>query len=99
MRRPIENSPDTYRQIVNKQIQRFNETHSSTVEEEMYYLSKTAGIEQVARAINDFDYLINSYSSKSDELIEDYLTVRENLIGYRNALYASYIHDAFTNSP
>lgn len=94
MRRPIENSPDTYLQVVNKQIQLFNENYSSGPEEEMYYLSESSGIEQVARAINDFDYLVHSYDTKSDELIEDYLTVRESLIGYRNALYATYARNA-----
>lgn len=88
MRRPFKLEPTVYLQVLNKEIQRFNEKYSSEIQEEMYYLPETADIQTVTRAIDDFDYLVHNYDPQSDDLIADYLEVRETLVGFRLALYA-----------
>lgn len=94
MRRPFKKDPEVYRQVVNKQIQLFNEQYSTQIQDEMYFLPETADIQTVTRAIEDFDYLVHSFNPQSDALLSDYLAVRGNMVGYRIALYADMFHNS-----
>lgn len=93
MRRPFTLDSRTYLQVINKQIQLFNDEWASYVEDEMYYLPETADLQTVTRAINDFDYLVHSLDPKEDDLLSDYLDIREQLVEFRMLLYAEMFNN------
>lgn len=88
MRRPFSLDSRTYLQVINKQIQLFNEDWATSAQDEMYYLSETADLQTVTRAINDFDYLVHSMDPEEDKILSDYLDIRKQLVEFRILLYA-----------
>lgn len=88
MRRPFTLNRETFLQVINKEIQLFNERFVENTDDEMYYLSDEMDLTAVSRAITDFDYLVHSYDSLDDELLEKYLYIRELLVGLRITIYS-----------
>lgn len=88
MRRPFFANSETYQQVINKQIQLFNQQWVTEIEDEMYYLSENMTVQTISRTINDLDYLINSFNAPSNRLLSDYLQIRENLIRLRRVKYS-----------
>lgn len=98
MRRPFSLDSRTYLQVINKQIQLFNEAWAVNSQDEMYYLPETADLQTVTRAINDLDYLVHSLDPQEDDLLSDYLDIREQLVEFRMLLYAEMFNkDPFDN--
>lgn len=87
MRRPFTLDRDTFIEVINKEIQLFNKQFSYAGRE-MYMIEQSVDVAAVSRAIDDFDYLVHSYDPSSDELLVQYLRIRELLVGLRITLYA-----------